>query len=82
MGSVVAMLLQAEHRNWIEWIIEVLEVVLAGRQEIVLSTDGQGGLVPDDSDEEENGVVRNFAGPSKEAREKFEIFRESLVHGG
>lgn len=77
MGAVIAMLLQTEHRDWIEWIIEVLEVVLASRQEIVLSTDGEQALVPEDSDDEDEGVVRKFGGPSKEAIEKFQRHGQS-----
>lgn len=71
MGAVIAMLLQTDHKDWIEWIIEVLEVVLATRQEIVLTTDGEQALVPEDSDEEDEDRVRKFGGPSKEAQEKF-----------
>lgn len=77
MGTVIAMLLQAEHRDWIEWIIEVIELVLAARTEIVLSTDEPNGAM-DDSDTEDYGRVRNFSGPSKAAQEKFEQYGESL----
>lgn len=73
MGVVIAMLLQAGHRDWIEWIIGALEIALATRQEIVLSTDGEQMLSTEDSDGEDE-TVRKFGGPSKEAQEKFEQY--------
>ncbi|KAL7421129.1 Topoisomerase 1-associated factor 1 [Cryptotrichosporon argae] len=69
MGVVVAMLVKADHADWVRWIIEVLEVVLAARREIVLSVDGEIDLRAEDSDGERG--VRNFAGPSKAALERF-----------
>lgn len=56
-------------------ISQDLEVVLAGRTEIVLSTDGLPERHDDDSEDEDR--VRNFAGPSKEAIEKFVQYGES-----
>ena len=85
MESIIAMLLQAGHREWIEWTIQVsryllfhkreltgkiLELVHATRTEIVIFTDGPQALGGDDS-EDEDAVVRNFALPSKEAIGKF-----------
>lgn len=48
---------------------------MAGRIEIVLSTDGLPERHDDDSEDEDR--VRNFAGPSKEAIEKFVQHGES-----
>lgn len=77
MATVIAMLLKAEHRDWIEWIVELLELVLAARTEIVLSTDGPEGMNGNgDADEDDEDRLRNFAGPSAEAREKFTQFGE------
>ena len=72
MGTVIAMLLHAEHQDWIQWIIEIIELVLAARTEIVLSTDGDGAMGDSDADDDER--VRNFAGPSVAALEKFERY--------
>ena len=80
MATVIAMLIQAEHRDWIEWTIELLELVLAARTEIVLSTDGPEGMNGDnDEEDEEEQRPRNFAGPSAEARDKFTQFGEHYV---
>ena len=76
MGTVIAMLLQAEHQNWIEWVIDMIELVLAARTEIVLSTDGTDDIMGD-SDADDDTRVRNFGGPSKAAQEKFEQFGKS-----
>lgn len=47
----------------------MIGVALASREEIVLSTDGEArGLAEMEGDED---AVRNFAGPSEEAIEKF-----------
>lgn len=48
---------------------QVLSVVLATREEIVLSTDGEP-LRPTEMEDDED-AVRNLAGPSAEAMEKF-----------
>jgi len=80
MATVIAMLLKAEHKDWIEWAIEVLGLVLAERTEIVLSTDGPEGMNGvGDEDEDDADRPRNFAGPSAEAREKFTQFGERLT---
>jgi replication fork protection complex subunit Tof1/Swi1 len=75
VATVIAMLLKAEHRDWVEWAIEGLELVLAARTEIVLSTDGPDGMSRPGEDEDEDRPS-NFAAPSVEAREKFAQFGE------
>lgn len=64
------MLLQADHRPWIDWVVEVLEVALAERQAIVLATD-RDGLMGDDGDDDGELLARAFDAPSKEAKAKF-----------
>lgn len=76
MGTVIAMLLQAEHQDWIEWVIDIIELVLAARTEIVLSTDGTDDMLGD-SDADDDVRVRSFGGPSKAAQEKLEQFGNS-----
>ncbi|WVW79467.1 hypothetical protein I302_101436 [Kwoniella bestiolae CBS 10118] len=73
MEITVAILLKEDHEDWIKWIIEVLEEVLAARTEVVIATDGEDAALRghDDSDDEDEVRPRNFAGPSKEAIEKF-----------
>ncbi|ORY33101.1 timeless protein-domain-containing protein [Naematelia encephala] len=72
MEIAVGVLLRDGHEEWVQWIIEVLEVALAARTEVVLAVDGENALPRDDeeSDDDERRV-RNFGGPSKEAMEKF-----------
>ncbi|OCF79113.1 topoisomerase 1-associated factor 1 [Kwoniella mangroviensis CBS 8886] len=75
MEITVAILLKEEHEDWIKWIIEILEIVLAARTEVIISTDGEDAALrqaddSDDDDDDERGP-RNFAGPSKEAVDKF-----------
>jgi replication fork protection complex subunit Tof1/Swi1 len=90
MGVVVGVLVQAGHQVWITWIIEVcfsfgfspleltivqvLEVALAARQEVVLAIDGSAesrGL-GEDEDEEGDERARDFSGPSRDAIERFQ----------
>lgn len=62
------------HGYLIKWIVEVLERVLAAKQEIVLTTDG--GINGDEDEDDENGNVRvrRFGRPSDEAISKFTQF--------
>jgi len=89
MGVVVAMLVQAGHEDWIRWVIEVrgldwptkvvaeylqvLEIALAARTEIVVAVDGPNGapVNGDERDEDDERRVRDFAGPSRDAIAKF-----------
>ncbi|WWD21366.1 hypothetical protein CI109_105851 [Kwoniella shandongensis] len=72
MGVVVSILVKDGHEEWIKWIISIMEIALAARTEIVLAVDGEPNLLDEDSDEEGNERrARNFAGPSKEAMDKF-----------
>ncbi|WWC91099.1 uncharacterized protein L201_006040 [Kwoniella dendrophila CBS 6074] len=73
MEITVGILLNENHKEWIEWIIEVLEIALAARTEIVIATDGEDSALrqADDSDDDGENVVRDFGGPSKAAIEKF-----------
>ncbi|WOO84917.1 Topoisomerase 1-associated factor 1 [Vanrija pseudolonga] len=69
MGVVVKMLVDADHEEWVRWMINVLEIVLAARTEIVLSVDGERNLSVVDSDGER--ATRDFSGPSADAIAKF-----------
>jgi replication fork protection complex subunit Tof1/Swi1 len=74
MGVVIAMLVRDGKTGMIQWVAGVLEIVLAERQEIVLSTDGPPNLLldKDNSDSDDDNHVRSFGGPSIEAMEKFQ----------
>jgi replication fork protection complex subunit Tof1/Swi1 len=65
---------QYHHR--IELKNQVISMALAAREEIVLSTDGEA-LRPTEMEDDED-AVRNFAGPSEEATEKFQQHGESV----
>ncbi|TXT09069.1 hypothetical protein VHUM_02543 [Vanrija humicola] len=69
MGVVVRMLVDADHEEWVRWIINILEIVLAARTEIVLSVDGERNTSAVDSDGER--ATRDFSGPSADAIAKF-----------
>ncbi|WRT69168.1 uncharacterized protein IL334_006152 [Kwoniella shivajii] len=73
MEIVVAIILKEGHEELIRWIIEVLEVTLAARTEIVISVDGEDAALQqaEDSEDDEDTRARNFSGPSTAAREKF-----------
>ncbi|OXG18463.1 topoisomerase 1-associated factor 1, partial [Cryptococcus neoformans Tu259-1] len=62
------------HGHLIKWIIEILEQVLAAKQEIVLTTDGGINGDEDEHDEDGNVRVRRFGRPSDEAISKFTQF--------
>lgn len=62
------------HGYLIRWIVEVLEQVLAAKQEIVLTTDGGINGDEDEEDEDGNVRVRRFGRPSDEAISKFTHF--------
>ncbi|AAW44173.2 conserved hypothetical protein [Cryptococcus deneoformans JEC21] len=62
------------HGYLIKWIVEVLEQVLAAKQEIVLTTDGGINGDEDEEDEDGNARVRRFGRPSDEAISKFTQF--------
>jgi hypothetical protein len=51
----------------------VLGEVIAARDEIVLSTDGEANIIPDDDDE---GPLQRRLGPSADAIAKFSEHRE------
>ncbi|KAE8543703.1 topoisomerase 1-associated factor 1 [Cryptococcus gattii VGV] len=62
------------HGYLIKWIVEILEQVLAAKQEIVLTTDGGINGDEDEEDEDGNVRVRRFGRPSDEAISKFTQF--------
>lgn len=66
------------HGHLIKWIIEILEQVLAAKQEIVLTTDGGINGDEDEHDEDGNVRVRRFGRPSDEAISKFTQFGMSI----
>jgi replication fork protection complex subunit Tof1/Swi1 len=86
MEVVIAVLLQAEHQAWIEWVIsvrrfyllscnancQVLEIALASREEVVIATDGI--REPRDGEEEEMMERGARPMPSEEAMDKFVPF--------
>lgn len=69
MAVAIRFLLDADHEEWVRWVITVLEIALAFRNEVVFAVDGDVALVSHDSDDED--VIRNLSGPSKDAQEKF-----------
>nr|XP_018259274.1 topoisomerase 1-associated factor 1 [Kwoniella dejecticola CBS 10117]OBR81432.1 topoisomerase 1-associated factor 1 [Kwoniella dejecticola CBS 10117] len=73
MEITVGILMKEEKSDWIKWIIEVLEIALAARTEIVISTDGTDAALrqADSDDEDDDQRVRDFSGPSKTAIDKF-----------
>ncbi|CAK9781717.1 hypothetical protein CC85DRAFT_324759 [Cutaneotrichosporon oleaginosum] len=71
MAVAIRMLLDANHEEWVRWIISTLEIALAGRLQVVFNVDGDR-LRGDDSDDDDG--VRHLAGPSKEAQDKFERY--------
>lgn len=73
MGVVISILVKEGRQEWIKEVIGVLEIALAGRQEVVLRVDADRPAQIDEDEDDEN-VVRDFRGPSKEAIEQFEKF--------
>ncbi|ORX39175.1 timeless protein-domain-containing protein [Kockovaella imperatae] len=71
MGTTVALLIQAGHKSWIEWIADTLEIVHAARTEIVLTVDGPQISAVEDELLGDETSARNFGGPSKDALAKF-----------
>ncbi|KAI9636791.1 topoisomerase 1-associated factor 1 [Dioszegia hungarica] len=69
MSVIVSMLVENGDEQLVEWVIDVISVALAAREEIVLSTDGEP-LRPTEM-EDDPDAVRKFGGPSEEALEKF-----------
>ncbi|WVQ81137.1 hypothetical protein IAT38_003259 [Cryptococcus sp. DSM 104549] len=71
MGVLIAIFLNEEKEDLIQWIISCLEIALAAREEVVLAVDG--GVDVDEDQEDEVGTrrPRNFGGPSDEAIAKF-----------
>ncbi|BEI92678.1 uncharacterized protein CcaverHIS019_0503060 [Cutaneotrichosporon cavernicola] len=70
MAVAIRMLLDADHEDWVRWIISTLEIALASRLQIVFNVDGDQARASYDSDDDD--VVHHLAGPSIEAQEKFE----------
>lgn len=54
-----------------------MEIALASKQEIVMTTDGLGEAIDGDDGTEEMRASRNLGVPSQEAMDKFTDFRES-----
>jgi replication fork protection complex subunit Tof1/Swi1 len=91
MEVVISVLLEANHKAWIEWVIsvrlfgvnsgetdgQVLEIALASREEVVLATDGM--VEPRDGEEEEMMERGARPMPSKEAMDKFTPFGRTFV---
>lgn len=57
---------------------QVLEIALASKQEVVISTDGLGEALEGDEGTDELRASRNLGVPSKEAMDKFTDFSEPL----
>ncbi|WVR08981.1 hypothetical protein IAU60_006041 [Kwoniella sp. DSM 27419] len=70
MEVAVSILLGEERAHWIQWIIDELSVALAARTEVVLSVDGEEAVNVLDEEDREGGL-RNFSGPSADAIAKF-----------
>ncbi|WWC73002.1 uncharacterized protein I206_106966 [Kwoniella pini CBS 10737] len=73
MEITVGILLKEEKEDLIKWIVDVLEIALASRTEIVISTDGTDAALrqADSDDDNDDERIRDFSGPSKAAIDKF-----------